>query len=150
MAGWFSLAKFPFLAANNSRESPWGPSWINSITDDVTGGLDSMPTTLPVAEPETFTEQVTKLAPRYNVILFDDDTHSYAYVVEMMMVLFGMSAKEGFNVAYEVDNIGQAVVKTCPFEEAKEAHAKIKNYGPDFRMASSTGSMASTIEPADE
>lgn len=109
-----------------------------------------MPTTLPVAVPYADTEKQEQLAPLYNVILFDDDEHSYAYVVEMMMVLFAMTAREGFDVAYEVDNIGQAKVMTCPHEEALEACRKITSYGADHRMANSKGSMSATIEPADE
>ncbi len=109
-----------------------------------------MPTTLPVAVPETDTEKEEQRSPPYNVILFDDDAHSYAYVVEMMMVLFAMSAREGFDVAYEVDNIGQAIVLTAPYEEALEGYQKVINYGPDHRMANSKGSMSATIEPADQ
>jgi len=109
-----------------------------------------MPTTLPTPEVEELAGSKTKLAPRYHVLLFDDDEHSYAYVVEMMMVLFGMSAEEGFNVAYEVDHIGQAVVMTVPYEEAVQSHGKIINYGPDYRMANSRGSMGCTIERAEE
>jgi len=109
-----------------------------------------MPATLPVAVPREDTQKDEELAPLYNVVLFDDDHHSYAYVVEMMMVLFAMTAREGFDVAYEVDNIGQAKVLTAPHEEAVEACRKITSYGPDHRMANSAGSMSATIEPADE
>ena len=109
-----------------------------------------MPTTLPVAEPETKTDPEGEISPRYHVILFDDDEHSYAYVVEMMMVLFGMSARQGFDIAYEIDNIGQAVVMTAPYDEAKDAYDKIINYGPDYRMEKSAGSMSCCIERADE
>ena len=108
-----------------------------------------MPVTLPTPETETQTENLEERAALWNVILFDDDEHSYAYVVEMMMVLFAMTPEEGFNVAYEVDHIGQSVVKTCGYEEALEAHKRILNYGPDPRMANSRGSMGCVIERAD-
>lgn len=107
-----------------------------------------MPTTLPLPEVEEQTDAEGKQAPLYNVLLFDDDEHSYAYVVEMMMVLFGMTAEEGFNVAYEVDHIGQAVVMTAEYERALDAQKKIIGYGPDYRMPNSRGSMGATIEPA--
>ncbi|MBX3727960.1 MAG: ATP-dependent Clp protease adaptor ClpS [Candidatus Sumerlaeia bacterium] len=109
-----------------------------------------MPTTLPVAEPETQgqIETAREPAPRYHVILFDDDTHTYDYVIEMMVVLFAMSAEDGFRVAYEVDHIGQAIVMTVPHEEALEARQRIITYGADPRMPSSSGSMACMIERA--
>ncbi len=109
-----------------------------------------MPTTLPIAEPKSETARQGKTAPRYHVILFDDDEHSYAYVVEMMMNLFAMTAKEGFDIAYEVDHIGQAIVKTCSHDEALQAHQKIINYGPDYRMPNSKGSMGCCIERAED
>lgn len=107
-------------------------------------------TTLPVAEPGEKTETAEQRAPRYHVILFDDDTHTYAYVIEMMVVLFAMTIDEGWRVAYEVDHVGQAIVKTAPYDEAAEAREKIVTYGPDFRMVNSTGSMACIIERAEE
>lgn len=103
----------------------------------------------PEVIPETETNQKTKdkQSPNYAVILFDDDSHSYAYVVEMMMTLFSMTAQQGFDIAYEVDHIGQSTVKICPLEDAKNALNQIINYGPDHRMENSTGSMGACIEP---
>lgn len=103
----------------------------------------------PEVSPDTETEKQSsqKESPNYAVIIFDDDTHSYAYVVEMMMTLFGMTAQQGFDVAYEVDHVGQATVKICPYEEAVSALKKILNYGPDHRMENSVGSMGACIEP---
>ena len=43
---------------------------------------------------------------------------------------YGMTPEEGFSVAYEVDHIGQAVVKTCPRDEAGRAQKGIISYGP--------------------
>lgn len=108
------------------------------------------PTTLPTEVPveQTGSETAEQHAPRYHVILFDDDSHSYDYVIEMMVVLFGMTPEQGFEVAYEVDHVGQAIVKTCPYEEAEDSRKRIMSYGPDFRMPNSQGSMASIIERA--
>lgn len=110
-----------------------------------------MPVTYPTPDTETRgqTAVLEQEESLWNVLIFDDDEHSYAYVVEMMMVLFGMTPEEGFNIAYEVDHVGQALVKTCPYEEAVEAHARIINYGPDPRMPNSRGSMGCVIERAD-
>lgn len=111
----------------------------------------AMATTLPL--PDIQTDEKVKeeegFDSLWNVLLFDDDEHSYAYVVEMMMNLFGMSPEEGFSVAYDVDHIGQAVVKTCPHDEAVAAQKAIISYGPDWRMAKSSGSMGCVIEKAD-
>jgi len=107
-------------------------------------------TTMPVANPseKTGSETEQEFAPRYHVIIFDDDSHTYEYVIEMMVVLFGMTPEEGLEIAYEVDNIGQAIVMTVPYEDAEDARKRIVGYGPDFRMPNSTGSMAAMIERA--
>ena len=46
--------------------------------------------------------------PRYHVILWNDDDHSYDYVVEMMQKLFGHPREKGFQIAKEVDKQGKA------------------------------------------
>jgi len=38
---------------------------------------------------EEAVEERTELAPRWNVVLLDDDDHSYEYVVEMLGALVG-------------------------------------------------------------
>ena len=102
--------------------------------------------TLPYAESET----LLKDAPLYQIILFDDDEHTYAYVIEMMMNVFIMSVEDAHQVAYDVDYIGQAVVKTCPLEEAVTGRDSILSYGSDFRSEHSSGSMKAIIQKVSE
>ncbi|MEO8376479.1 MAG: ATP-dependent Clp protease adaptor ClpS [Candidatus Sumerlaeota bacterium] len=102
--------------------------------------------TLPSAQ--TATENA--LAPLYELILFNDDQHSYQYVIEMLGSLFGMSPQDAYNVAYDVDFIGQAVVKTCPLEEAMVGREQIHNYGPDHRLEHSNGSMRAAVQEVGE
>ena len=47
----------------------------------------------PEVEVAEIEEQETQSihVPRYHVILFDDDEHTYEYVIEMLMDLFGHS-----------------------------------------------------------
>lgn len=113
-------------------------------------GLNMPTITLPEVETAEKSGTEQQRAPRYHVVLFDDDSHTYEYVIEMMVNLFAMTIERGFEVAYEVDHIGQAIVKTCPHDEAVEARKLIISYGPDPRMDNSTGSMACMIERADE
>jgi hypothetical protein len=40
--------------------------------------------------------------PRYHVVLMDDDDHTYDYVIEMLMKLFGHSRERAFLMACEV------------------------------------------------
>jgi ATP-dependent Clp protease adaptor protein ClpS len=86
--------------------------------------------------------------PLYNVVLLDDDEHSYEYVIEMLQKLFAMSAEQGFQHAREVDTTGRTIVMTCELPEAEFGKEQIHAYGADPRMPQSKGSMSAIVEPA--
>ena len=90
-----------------------------------------------------------ELEPPYHVILHDDDTHTYEYVIEMMVNIFGYDEKRGFKIACEVDESGRVIVVTCHKELAELRVEQIHDYGADPRMKESTGSMKATMEPAE-
>ncbi|MCC6546148.1 ATP-dependent Clp protease adaptor ClpS [Candidatus Sumerlaeota bacterium] len=100
--------------------------------------------TLPSEQLATQTQE----APLYELILFNDDDHSYMYVIEMLGNLFGIGPQDAQNIAYDVDYIGQAVVKTCPLEEAMIGREQIHGYGPDHRLEHSGGSMKAAVQEA--
>lgn len=93
-------------------------------------------------------ETVTKHQPLYNVILHDDEDHSFPYVIKMMQELFGYSVEKGHKLAHEVDDKGLAVVKTCSRELAELKQEQIHSFGPDKTIPKCKGSMSCTIEPA--
>ncbi|CAN5280378.1 hypothetical protein BH09SUM1_BH09SUM1_30340 [soil metagenome] len=99
---------------------------------------------MPCPEAETDTEN--ELAPRFQIILFDDDDHTYPYVIEMMEELFDLSDQDAYQVAYDVDFLGQAVVKTCSYEQACSGRDRILTYGADHRLEHSNSSMKATIQ----
>ena len=83
----------------------------------------------------------------YNVVLLDDDHHTYDYVIEMLQKLFSCSANDAYLHATEVDMTGRTIVVTCPQPEAEYGRDQIHAYGPDPRMPESKGSMTAIIEP---
>lgn len=89
----------------------------------------------------------TTESPFYDIILLDDDYHSYDYVIEMLHSIFGHSSTTAFEMACEVDNAGFVVVGTTHKQEAAEKRRAIEAYGPDWRMDESEGSMSAFIEP---
>jgi len=91
-----------------------------------------------------------KRQPRYQVILWDDDDHTYAYVVLMLRELFGHPPEKGMQLASEVDSQGRAVVFTTTLEHAELKRDQIHAYGKDDLIDSCQGSMWSTIEPMPE
>jgi len=88
-----------------------------------------------------------KRQPRYHVILWDDNDHSYQYVIAMMMQVFGHSAQNGYQIAKQVDTEGRAVVLTTTKEHAELKRDQIHAFGKDKLIARCEGSMWATIEP---
>jgi len=101
-----------------------------------------------IARPQEKTEQTTESLPPYNVILLDDDDHSYEYVIYMLKVLFGHPPEKGYKMAVEVDTSGRVVVATTHLEQAELKRDQIQTFGPDPLIPRCKGSMSATIEPA--
>jgi ATP-dependent Clp protease adaptor protein ClpS len=89
-----------------------------------------------------------KNLPQFNVILLDDDDHTYAYVIEMLGKIFAYPAARGYQLAKEVDTAGRVIVLTTHKELAELKRDQIHAYGCDARLSRSAGSMSATIEPA--
>ncbi len=104
----------------------------------------------PVVETETRADakkrKKPKRQPPYNVILWDDNDHSYTYVILMLQKLFGHPVEKGYELAKEVDTSGKAIVLTTTLEHAELKRDQIHAYGKDDAIAGCKGSMSSTIE----
>jgi ATP-dependent Clp protease adaptor protein ClpS len=88
--------------------------------------------------------------PRYNVVLLNDDDHTYEYVIRMLGELFGHSEQKAYLMAKEVDNVGRVIVLTTTKEHAELKRDQIHAYGPDPLLERSAGSMSAVIEPVDD
>lgn len=100
-----------------------------------------------VEATDSQSSQKPKKQPRYHVVLWDDDDHSYEYVIRMMQELFGFEPQRGYEVARTVDTSGRAVCLTTTFEHAELKRDQIHAYGKDRLISRCQGSMSSTIEP---
>jgi ATP-dependent Clp protease adaptor protein ClpS len=98
--------------------------------------------------PEAEVLDKEQLTPLYNVVLLDDSTHTYDYVIEMLQALFLFTRLEAYRHAEEVDRTGRTVVITCELPQAEFARDQIRGYGPDPRLAESVTSMSAIVEPA--
>jgi ATP-dependent Clp protease adaptor protein ClpS len=84
--------------------------------------------------------------PRYHVVLWNDDDHTYQYVIAMLRQLFGHPRETGFALAKRVDRDGRVVVLTTTKEHAELKRDQIHAFGADRLLARSTGSMSASIE----
>lgn len=121
--------------------------------------MDEQPRTLnpflamDVATPtqEIFTHSKPRVVhiPRYNLILLDDNDHTYDYVIEMLCKIFRYSREQAFLMACEVDAAGRVIVDTTTQERAELKRDQIHSYGADWRIPHCKGSMSACIEPAE-
>ncbi len=101
-----------------------------------------------VAEPKAKKEKKEREVPRYHVLLWDSDAHSYEYVERMLKELFGHTQEQCHKMAETVDTQGKVIVYTTTQELAELKRDQILAYGKDDLIKSCTGSMHSTIESA--
>jgi len=105
-------------------------------------------TTLPTI-PRTEPEEKTRKMPMYNVVLLDDDDHTYEYVINMLQQLFGYPREKGYQLAKEVDTTGRVILLTTTKEHAELKQDQIHAFGPDpYSSRNCAGSMTAIIEPA--
>jgi ATP-dependent Clp protease adaptor protein ClpS len=101
-----------------------------------------------VVQPREKKEQKTERLPPYNVVLLDDDEHSFEYVIYMLKTLFGHPPEKGYKMAIEVHTTGRVVVATTHMERAELKREQIHAFGPDPLIPRCKGSMSATAERA--
>lgn len=83
------------------------------------------------------TSTASKLAPRYKVLLHNDDFNSMEFVVGVLMEnIAGMTQPQAVNIMMETHNGGVGLVITCALEHAEFYCEVLCNNG-----------LTSTIEP---
>ena len=98
----------------------------------------------PKVEPKTEPKQPWL----WNVVLLDDQDHTYDYVIRMMQSVFGYPKEKALSVAEVVDKRGRAVCMTTHKEHAELKCEQITSFGKDPLMQQCKGPMSSIIEPA--
>lgn len=83
------------------------------------------------------TSTVRKPAPRYRVLLHNDDFNSMEYVVQVLLqTVPSLTQPQAVNIMMEAHNSGIALVITCAMEHAEFYCETLNNNG-----------LTSTIEP---
>ncbi|MEN0021182.1 MAG: ATP-dependent Clp protease adaptor ClpS [Planctomycetota bacterium] len=110
---------------------------------------ESMAAAAVKVRPERATRPSTDRPVPWNVVLLDDDDHSYEYVIAMMQKVFGHPIEKGFQIAERVDADGRAVCLTTHKEHAELKCEQVLGFGADPFIKNSAGSMSCVIEPAE-
>jgi ATP-dependent Clp protease adaptor protein ClpS len=97
-------------------------------------------------EGDTETETETRSDRVCKVILFNDEEHTYDYVVEMLSHACSLSRDKAFRCAVEVDLTGRTIVFYGSRSACAGVVSKIHAYGPDHRLPQSMSSMNAEIQ----
>ena len=77
--------------------------------------------------------------PPYNVIVLNDEVHTFEYVIEVLTKLFAHPLATAEALTWKIHNSGRAVVYTTHKEKAELKRDQVLAYGPDPRMSTSKG-----------
>jgi ATP-dependent Clp protease adaptor protein ClpS len=87
--------------------------------------------------PAGATATIRKPAPRYRVLLHNDDFNAMEYVVQVLMqTVAGMTQPQAVDIMMEAHTNGTALVITCELEHAEFYCETLRGHG-----------LSSTIEP---
>jgi ATP-dependent Clp protease adaptor protein ClpS len=101
-----------------------------------------------VVEPETTVDTQTRRMPPYNVVILNDEEHTFPYVIELLVKLFAHPLPKAKELTWRIHTQGRAVVYTTHKEKAELKREQVLAYGADPRLPSSKGPLRCYIEPA--
>jgi len=73
-----------------------------------------------------------KKLPPYAVIVYNDELHTFAYVIETFMKVFGYSEQKSTLLAVGIHHAGRGIVWSGSKEVAELKRDQIRGAGPDF------------------
>lgn len=100
--------------------------------------------------PQHADQSVTKQPWLWNVVLLDDQDHTFEYVIRMMQTVFGHSSEQAQRIADDVHRKKRAVCTRVHKELAELKRDQILAFGRDPLIMDCRGSMSAIIEPAGE
>lgn len=93
--------------------------------------------------PEAGTEQRTGLAPRWKVLLHDDDTTTFEFVIVLLVTLFQKEPPEAVRLTQEVHDTGSALVTVTSLERAELYLEQVRSLARPHGFP-----LAASMEPA--
>jgi ATP-dependent Clp protease adaptor protein ClpS len=115
--------------------------------DDMAG--DTVVSTMTQPRSKTDSSTKTKKLPPYNVIILNDEEHTFEYVIDMLMKVFTHPFPKAEELTWRIHNSGRAIVLTTHKERAELKRDQVLSWGPDPRMSVSKGPLQCYIEPAE-
>jgi ATP-dependent Clp protease adaptor protein ClpS len=97
--------------------------------------------------PREREETRTRFLPPYNVILENDDDHTFEFVMEVLRKVLGCTEQRAFQLTNEAHTKGRAVIWTGPKEVAELKVEQVLTCH-ETRGTRKLGPLGCTLEPA--
>ena len=72
-----------------------------------------------IVEPDTEVDDKTRLAPRWKVILLNDDVTTFQFVIDLLRSLFHKPHPEAVRLTHEIHESGSALITVTSLEHAE-------------------------------
>ncbi len=116
--------------------------------DNDTAVAEPIVSTKSAPKSKTRDQNQTRRQPPYNVIILNDEEHSFEYVIELLCKIFRHPVNTAQDMTWKIHSTGRAIVFTTHKELAELKRDMVLAYGPDPRMSISKGPLDCYIEPA--
>ncbi len=110
----------------------------------MTKSAETITTTKPIEREES----ETRLLPPYNVILMNDDVHSFEFVISVLRKAIGCDEPRAFQLTEQAHSRGRAVIWTGAKEVAEFKVEQIRTFHETRADGAKLGPLDCDIEPA--
>ena len=123
------------------------------MSDDAGVAVESPPAEeVPPALKQRRKKQPADAKPKqqrpYAVVLFNDEEHTFQYVVETLTKVFGYPQEKSYSLTLQIHTYGKGIVWSGTREVAELKRDQIRSAGPDFYAAKKVEfPLKVTIEP---
>jgi ATP-dependent Clp protease adaptor protein ClpS len=98
-------------------------------------------------KPREREETRTRQLPPYNVILENDDHHSFEFVMEVLRKVLGCTTERAFQLTEQAHTSGRAIIWTGSKEVAELKVEQVRSFH-EMRGSVKLGPLTCTLEPA--
>jgi len=89
--------------------------------------------------------------PPYAVVVFNDEDHTFQYVIESLMKVFGYPQERCYQLTLQIHQQGRGIVWSGTRELAELKRDQLRSAGPDFFAAKKVDfPLQATVEPLPE
>ena len=101
------------------------------MSDDANVAVETLPTPKERRKEESAGAQPKKQPP-YAVIVFNDEEHTFEYVIDTLMKVFGYPLEKSYSLTLQIHTEGKVIAWSGVREVAELKRDQVRSAGPDF------------------